>query len=49
VPDRHDDLFEHAQVTSTTGLRSASLDGMFGGDGEAPEPSSLLLGDTLPQ
>jgi hypothetical protein len=46
--ERHDDLFEHAQVTATSGLASSIPDGIFGSNLATPEADSLLFRDDVP-
>lgn len=43
--ERHDDLFERAEVVSTTGLRSDRPDGLFGATDILPEADTLLFRD----
>lgn len=43
--DGHDDAFEHALVTATSGILSNSPDGLFGATNVLPETDSLLFQD----
>ena len=46
--ERHDDAFEHAQVTATSGILSNIPDGLFGAATASPEADSLLFQDNQP-
>jgi hypothetical protein len=46
--EHHDDLFEHAAVTSTSGILSSNPDGLFGAANVTPEVDSLLFQDNVP-
>jgi hypothetical protein len=46
--ERHDDLFEHASVTATSGILSNVPDGLFGAIDVLPEVDSLLFQDNMP-
>ena len=46
--EHHDDLFEHAEVTSTSGILSTNPNGLFGATDVLPEVDSLLFQDNQP-
>lgn len=46
--EHHDDLFEHAEVTATSGILSSNPDGLFGATNVLPEVDSLLFQDNVP-
>ena len=46
--EHHDDAFEHAQVTATSGILSSNPDGLFGATNVLPEVDSLLFQDNQP-
>jgi len=46
--EHHDDAFEHAQVTATSGILSSIPDGLFGAANATPEVDSLLFQDNMP-
>jgi len=46
--ERHDDAFEHASVTASSGILSNIPDGLFGATNASPELDSLLFQDNMP-